>query len=79
MSSGEAKYISVTAACMRASHSFMLIYDLKYFRTPKYDGDNLDYKPAKIIMDNEATICMVKCNKDTAGNCHITQRFHYVR
>ena len=39
MSSGEAEYISAAAACMRASHLRMLIYDLKYLATPKYDGD----------------------------------------
>ena len=22
---------------------------------------------------------MVKCNKDTAGNCHVAQRYNYVR
>ena len=30
MSSGEAEYISAAAACMRASHLRILIYDLKY-------------------------------------------------
>ena len=72
MSSGEAKYIiSADAACMRASHLCMLIYDLKYLRTPQYDGDNLDYEPTNIIIDNEATIYMEKCKKDTAGNRHV--------
>ena len=73
MSSGAA------AACMRASHLRMLTYDLKYLGTSKYNGDNLDYEPAKIIIDNEAAICMAKCNKGTAGNRHITQRYHYLR
>ena len=54
MSSGEAKYISAAVACMRAGHLQMLTYDLKYLGTPKYDGDNLNYEPAKIIIDNEA-------------------------
>ena len=22
---------------------------------------------------------MAKCNKDTAGNCHVARRYHYVR
>ena len=35
--------------------------------------------PARIIVDNEAVICMAKCNKDTAGNRHVARRFHYVR
>ena len=78
MSSGEAKYISAAAACMRASHLWMFTYDLKYLGTPKYDGDNLDYEPAKIIIDNEAAICMAKYNKDTARKRHVVQRFHYV-
>ena len=65
MSSGEAEYISA-ATCMRASHLMMLIYDLKYLGTSKNDGDNMNYEPAKIIIDNEAAICMANCNKDTA-------------
>ena len=44
----------------------MLIYDRKNFRPSKYGGDNLDYEPAKIIIDNGAAIFMVKYNKDTA-------------
>ena len=79
MSSGEAEYISAATACMRASHLRMLIYDLKYLGTPRYDGDNSNYEPARIIIDNEAAICMAKCNKDTAGNRHVARRFHYVR
>ena len=79
MSSGEAEYISVAVACMRASHLWMLTYDLKYFGTPKYDGDNPDYELGKIIIDNEAAICMAKYNKDTAGNRHVAQRYDYVR
>ena len=76
MSSGEAEYISAAAACMRASPLRMLIYDLKYLATPKYGGDNMNYEPAKIIIDNEAAICMANCNKDTAGNRHVARRFH---
>ena len=63
--SGEAEYISAAAVCMRTSHLRMLIYDLKYLATPKYDGDNRNYEPAKIIIDNEAAICMANCNKET--------------
>ena len=79
MSSGEAEYISAATACMRASHLRMLIYDLKYLGTPRYDGDNSNYEPARIIIDNEAAICMAKCNKDTARNSLVARRFHYVR
>ena len=39
----------------------------------------MNYEPAKIIIDNEAVICMANCNKDTAGNRHVARRFHYVR
>ena len=57
----------------------MLIYDLKYLGTSKYDGDNMNYEPAKIIIDNEAATYMANCNKDTAGNRHVACQFHYVR
>ena len=79
ISSGEAEYISATAACMRAIHLRMLIYNLKYLGTLKYYGDNMDYEPARIIVDNKAAICMAKCNNDTAGNRRVARRFHYVR
>ena len=64
---------------MRASHLQMLTYDLKYLGTPKYDRDNLDCEPTKIIIDNEVAIYMAKCNKDNTGNRHVAQRFHYVK
>ena len=49
----------------------MLIYDLKYLCSEDYDGDNMEYELARIIIDNEAKISMAKCNKDTAGNRHV--------
>ena len=79
MPSGEAEYISAATTCMRASHLQMLIYDLKHLCTAEYDGDKLNQKPAKIIIDNVTAICMAKCNKDTAGNMHVARCFHYVR
>ena len=79
MSSGEAEYIAAAVACMRASHIWMLIYDLKYLGTENYDCINMKYEPATIIIDNEAAIAMAKCNKDTAGNRHVARRYHYVR
>ena len=35
--------------------------------------------PTRIIIDNEAAICMAKCNKGTAGNRHVARRYHYVQ
>ena len=54
----------------------------KYFEIPWYPQIRwkyLNYEPDRIIIDNEAAICMAKCNKDTAGNRHVARRFHYVR
>ena len=79
MSSGEAEYISAAVACMKASHLRILVYDLRYMGSKSYDGDNLECKPSRIIVDNEATISMARCNKDTAGNRHVARRYHYVR
>ena len=80
MSSGEAEFdVSATVAWMRASHLRMLTYDIIYFGIPKFDGDNLDYEPINIIIDNEAAIYMVKYIKDATGNRHVAQRIHYVR
>ena len=79
MSGGEVEYISTAVACMKASHLSMLVYDLRSMGSKSYDGDNLKYKPSRIIVDNEAAISMARCNKDTAGNRHVARRYHYVR
>ena len=55
----------------------MLEYVFKYLGTQSYDVNNPIYEPLKSIIDDEAAIDMVKCNKDTAGNRHITRRYHY--
>ena len=39
----------------------------------------MNYEPAKIIIDNEAAICMANSNKETAGKRHVARRIHYVR
>ena len=79
MSSGEAEYIAAAVACMRSSHLRLLMYDLPNLGSPLYDKDIMDSKPARIIIDNEAAISMAKCDKDTAGNRHVTSCYHYVR
>ena len=71
ISCGEAEYILAAAACMRACSLWMLIYDVKYLLTPKYDGDNMNYEPAKIIIDNKAAIGMEDWNKYTSGNRYV--------
>ena len=57
----------------------LLINDLKYLCSEDYDGDNMKYEQAKIMIDNEAAISMARCNKDTVRNRHVARRFHYVR
>ena len=52
MSSGKAEYTSTTTACMRAKCLQMRVYDLKYLCTLEYDGNNLNHKPIRIIIDN---------------------------
>ena len=79
MTSGEAEYISSAMACMRVGHIRMLMYDLKFICSEGYDGDNMDYEPAKIIIDNKAAISMAKYKKDTARNRYVVRRFHYMR
>ena len=71
MSSGDAEYISAAVACIHASHMRMLIYDLKFLGTKEYNRNEPVDESDTIIIDNEAAISMVTCNKDTAGNCHI--------
>ena len=71
-------YVSAVA-CMKASHLRMLMNDLKFMGSDDYNEDEVKLGPARIIIDNEAAICMAKCNKDTAGNRHVARRYHYVR
>ena len=33
----------------------------------------------RIIIDNEATISITKCNKDAEGDTHVARRYHYTR
>ena len=78
MSSGEAEYISVAVACMKANHLRIIIYDLRCMGSDNYDQDNISMEPARIIIENEAAISIATCNKDTAGNRHVARRYHYV-
>ena len=78
MSSDEAEYIAAAVVCMKASHICMLTHDLRCLGSKEYNPDELTCEPSRIIIDNEATIAMAKGNKDTAGNCHVARRYHYV-
>ena len=60
---------------MGATHLQMFTHDLKYLYIPEYDGDNLNQKPAKIIIDNEATICIAKFIKDQQGTYILQDTF----
>ena len=64
---------------MCVSHIRMMIYDLKFLGTKEYNSNESNYEPTTRIIDNEATISMAIFKKDTAGNCHVAQRYHYVR
>ena len=64
---------------MCVSHIRMMIYDLKFLGTKEYNSNESNYEPTTIIIDNEATISMAIFKKDTAGNCRVAQRYHYVR
>ena len=77
MSNDEAEYISVIVVCMRAIHLRMLIYELKFWGSKTYDAGNVTYKPARIMIDNDTAIVTAKCNKDSAGNHHVSRRYHY--
>ena len=62
MSSGEAEYVSAAVACMRATYLQMLTCDMKFLGSEGYDGDNMNYESARIVIDNEAAISMAKYN-----------------
>ena len=79
MSSGEAEYILAVVVCMRTSLIRMLKYDLNFLNTKEYIDNKPIYEPATIMIDNETTISMTMCNKDTAGIRYVAQRYHYVR
>ena len=58
MSSGETEYIAATLACIRASHVWMLVYDLQNICSKNYSPTEIKQSLAKIIIDNEAAIAM---------------------
>ena len=64
---------------MRASHLRMLINDLRFMGCESYNQDVVNLEPARIIIDNEAAICIVKCNEDTASNRDVARRYHYMQ
>ena len=41
---------------------------MKFLGSESYDGDNINYEPIRIIIDNEEVISIAKCNKDTRGS-----------
>ena len=47
---------------MRASHLRMLINDMRFISSENYNQDVMNLEPTRIIIDNEAAICMTKCN-----------------
>ena len=79
MSSGEAEYISTAVACMRASRLRILITDMRFIGSENYNQDFINLEPARIIIDNEAAICIAKCDEDIASNRHVAGRYHYVQ
>ena len=64
---------------MGVRHLRILMYDLKFLDSEKYDGDIMNDEPTKIIIDVAVAISITKCNKHTAGNRHVTRKFHCVR
>lgn len=64
-SSGEAEYTTAAVACMRASHLRMLSYDFDFLGRDDYDPYHIKYDPTMIITDNEATMAISSCKKDT--------------
>ena len=79
MSSGKVGCISIVAAYIRASHSQMLTFDLRYLDTSEYNGANLKHQTTGILIDNEAATCIAVYNKNTVGNRYVSTRFYYVR
>ena len=79
MSSGEAEYISGTVVCVKARHiTRMLQYVFKHLGFQSHNLCNPIYEPSRIIVDNEAAIAILKCNKATAGDRHVARRHHYI-
>ena len=64
---------------MKANYLRMLIYDQRFLGSSSYDEDNLHCEPSRIIVDSEDAITIAKCSKNTAGNRHVSRRYHYVR
>ena len=57
---------------MRAIHISIWMHNKNFFGSEEYDGDNMECKPAKIDIDNDAAISLARCDEDDAGNKHVT-------
>ena len=81
MSSCEAEVMAACSGCMAAAHLHMLLYDMKYLGTKKYNNSQLALPnpPTVVMVDNEAACKMSLNDKLTKHTRHISRRFHYVR
>ena len=81
MSSCEAKVMACCSGCMAAAHIHMLLYDMKYLGTKKYENTQLALPnpPTVICVDNKAACKMTLNDKLTKHTRHVSQRFHFIR
>ena len=81
MSSCEAEVMAACSGSMAAAHLHMLLYDMKYLGTKRYNNSQLALPnpPTVVMVDNEAACKMSLNDKLTTHTRHISRRFHYVR
>ena len=81
MSSCEAEVMAACSGSMAAAHLHMLLYDMKYLGTKRYNNSQLALPnpPTVVMVDNEAACKMSLNDKLTKHTRHISRRFHYVR
>ena len=81
MSSCEAEVMACCSGSMAAAHVHMLLYDMKYLGTKRYNEKQLALPnpPTIIMVDNESACKMSINDKLTKHTRHISRRYHYVR
>jgi hypothetical protein len=81
MSSSEAEFMGACCGTMAAAHIRMILYDMLYLGTNKWQTavQDLPTTPIAIMVDNAAAVQISKNGKLSRKSRHIERRFEFVR
>ena len=81
MATSEVEYMGACCGTMAAAHIRMILYDILYLGTNKWQEatQNLPTTPIVLMCDNQAAVQIAKNGKLGRKSRHIERRFHFVR